>query len=927
MAKLGEYSAKRRFEATPEPPAAMAEAGAGPLLFVVQQHSARQLHYDFRLECDGVLLSWAVPRGPSLDPNDKRLAVFVEDHPYDYGSFEGVIPPGQYGAGEVIVWDCGVYSPDEGGTAFDDRAQAQRRVREGLAAGKLSIQLRGEKLKGSFALVRTKDAKTWLLIKHKDGFAGPHNLDAQSRSVLSGVEVGDLKVVPVQRMPASRLVPSGPMTRMPANISPMLAETADAPFHDADWSWEPKLDGYRVLAAIDANGVRLRSRRGIDLTGAFPALAARLAMHGSDGILLDGEIVAFGADGRPSFNALQNRVQLKTARELASADRSTPVVLFCFDLLWFAGIDVRERPYRDRRRHLAQCLLPSPLVQLVHAIDDGESLMEAALASGFEGAIGKRKDSRYLAGRRSPSWLKIKPTHGAEFVIGGYTSGKGTRAALGALLVGYWEQGKLRYASHVGSGFDDRSLALVQARLKPLRRRSCPFSEKPVVNGPVTWVEPESVAELEFQSWTEDGHLRAPVFLRLRDDIDPKTVRRTEPPPATRPSSPRKRGSAMPAVAERATGKESRVRGNDTKQANINASDVADVLEQLESTRNGFELAIGSERVRLTHLDRVYWPADEALKQRALTKRDLLRYLAQVSPLMLPHLADRPLTMIRMPDGIGGQRFFQKHWEQARPAFTRTVTVFSEHRDEQHDYLLCNDLATLLWLAQSGTLEFHVWHSRAKVGTDSLSKSTDYSSSLEALEASVLNYPDYVVFDIDPYIYSGKEAKGAEPELNTVAFEKGKEVAFALRELLGEMKLEPIVKTSGKTGLHVFVPIRRTLDFDAVRQVSELVSRHLMRQRPKDITMEWSVQKRTGKIFMDHNMNVRGKTLNVAYSPRGVAGAPMSMPLDWNELEKAHPLDFTLTSVVKTLIQKGDRWHDVPGRKQDLERALGSTKA
>jgi bifunctional non-homologous end joining protein LigD len=239
---------------------------------------------------------------------------------------------------------------------------------------------------------------------------------------------------------------------------------------------------------------------------------------------------------------------------------------------------------------------------------------------------------------------------------------------------------------------------------------------------------------------------------------------------------------------------------------------------------------------------------------------------------------------------------------------------------------LGNDLATLLWLAQSGTLEFHVWHSRAKAGADSASKSTDFSSSLEALEASVLNYPDYVVFDIDPYIYSGKEAKGAEPELNTIAFEKGKEVAFALRELLREMKLEPIVKTSGKTGLHVFVPIKRTLDFDAARQVSELVSRHLMRRRPKDITMEWSVQKRTGKIFMDHNMNVRGKTLNVAYSPRGVAGAPMSMPLDWSELERAHPLDFTLTSVVKTLIQKGDRWRDVTGHKQDLERALGSTK-
>jgi bifunctional non-homologous end joining protein LigD len=294
-----------------------------------------------------------------------------------------------------------------------------------------------------------------------------------------------------------------------------------------------------------------------------------------------------------------------------------------------------------------------------------------------------------------------------------------------------------------------------------------------------------------------------------------------------------------------------------------------------------------------------------------------------VSPYMLPHLADRPLTMIRMPDGINKQRFFQKHWEQERPEFTETITVYSGHKDESHEYLLCNNLPTLLWLAQSGTLEFHIWHSRAKVGPDSVSQSADYATSLESLEASVLNYPDYVVFDIDPYIYSGKEAKGAEPELNTIAFEKGKEVAFWLREVLHGMSLEPIVKTSGKTGLHVFVPIKRTIDFDAARQVSELVGRHLMRQHPKDITMQWSVPKRTGKIFMDYNMNVRGKTLNVAYSPRGEPGAPMSMPLTWDELAKAHPLDFRMTNVIDKLTRSGDRWYNALKNKQNLEQALG----
>ncbi|NCT68332.1 MAG: DNA ligase D [Rhodanobacteraceae bacterium] len=906
MAKLGEYSAKRRFDATPEPPATVPDASAGPLLFVVQQHAARQLHYDFRLECDGVLKSWAVPKGPSLDPADKRLAVQVEDHPYDYASFEGVIPPGQYGAGEVIVWDCGVYSPDEGGTAFHDRVEAERRVREGLAAGKLAFQLRGEKLKGSFALVRTRTPKQWLLIKHRDRFATTLDVTGQDRSVLSGLTLDEIRATPVRRLPTTQLVPSGALAPMPTRLTPMLAESRDAAFDDPDWLWEPKLDGYRVLAFVDAHDVRLRSRRGLELAGMLPRLADELRQQATHGMILDGEIVAFAAAGKPSFNALQNRMQLKTGREIALADRASPTLFFAFDLLYFEGIDLRAAPYRDRRRYLAQCLLPSPSIQLVHASADGVAMQQAALASGFEGVVGKRADSRYLAGRRSAAWLKVKPTRSAEFVIGGYTKGQGARAPLGALLVGYREHDRLVYASHVGTGFDERMLVQLKARLEPLQTRRCPFAEKPAVNAPVTWVKPQLVAEVGYQSWTEDGSLRAPVFLRLRDDVDPKTVRRMHDPASALSGEGEQRARLDPIDAE---------------------APIADILAQLDNPKDTFPLAVGAERIRLTHLDRVYWPADEALKQPALTKRDLLRYLAQVSPLMLPHLADRPLTMIRMPDGITGQRFFQKHWTQARPAFTETVTVFSEHKDEEHEYLVCNNLPTLLWLAQSGTLEFHVWHSRTRPGPDAVSQSTDFASSLEALEASVLNYPDYVVFDLDPYIYAGTEAKGAEPAPSTAGFEKGKEVAFHLRDLLREMALEAIVKTSGKTGLHVFVPIRRTLDFDAARHVCEQVSRHLLRHYPKDITMEWSVEKRTGKIFMDHNMNVRGKTLNVAYSPRGLAGAPVSMPLDWGELESAHPLDFRLTNVLPRLSRTGDRWSDALTRKQDLMRALSGGQA
>jgi bifunctional non-homologous end joining protein LigD len=882
--RLGEYSAKRSFKATPEPAPALPAGRNGPLLFVVQQHSATRLHYDFRLECDGVLKSWAVPKGPSLDPDNKRLAVPTEDHPFGYASFEGIIPRGQYGAGEVIVWDCGVYSPDEEQKYwFHDRDEAERRVREGLEKGKLSFLLRGEKLKGSFALVRTSDRKSWLLIKHKDRFAAKVDVTGRSRSVLSRATVEEMESVPVERLPAEQLAPAGKTRAIPATLAPMQAEPGDAVFNRPGWMWEPKLDGYRALAFIDEGNVKLRSRRGLDLAPDFPRLSAELARQAVRDMILDGEIVAFDEGGRPSFGAMQNR-----------GGKTERAVFYCFDLLSFAGVDLRNAPYSDRRRYLSQCLLPSPLVQLVHATEDGVALHEAALANGFEGVVGKREDSKYEAGRRSASWVKVKATNSADFVVGGYTKGKGAREALGALLLGYWDGGKLRYASHVGSGFDDDTLAQVQAQLERLRSRAMPFEEKPAdLNGPAVWVRPELVAEVKFQNWTDDGHLRAPVFLRLRDDIDVKEVRRApeaEPAPSA--------GSA-----------------------------IDEILAQLDGKKTAFTLAVGPHKITLTHLDRVYWPANPALKQPPLTKRDLLRYFAQVSAFILPHLADRPLTMIRMPDGIRGQRFFQKHWEQERPRFVETISVFSGHKGESHEYLLCNNLPTLLWLAQSGTLEFHVWHSRARLEPDAKGKGTDYAGSKESLEASVLNYPDYVVFDIDPYVYSGKEAPGAEPELNTVAFEKGKEVAFWLRDLLQSMSLEPIVKTSGKTGLHVFVPVRRTLDFDAARQVSEQVGRHLMRQHPKDITLEWSVPKRTGKIFMDYNMNVRGKTLNVAYSPRGEPGAPVSMPLTWEELATAHPLDFRLSNAAERLARIGDRWRDALRRKHSLEQALERAKA
>ena len=896
---LAPYAAKRAFTRTPEPGPAVVAGRGGPLLFIVQKHAARRLHYDFRLELDGVLKSWAVPKGPSLDPADKRMAVAVEDHPFEYASFEGVIPAKEYGAGRVIVWDCGTYSPDEDREySFGDRGEAEQRVRAGIEQGKLSIFLRGEKLKGSFALVRTATSGQWLLIKHKDGFATRQDVTLQDRSVLSRLSLDDLASgQSPKRLDAARLAPSGPAETMPDSLAPMLAMTGEAARSDPDWRFEPKLDGYRVIAFVVGAKVRLQSRRGIDLTAQFPEIVAELAGFGGDQMILDGEIVALGPDGRPSFNALQNRAQRRGEKDIAEAQRQSPAILVCFDLLHFAGVNLRPAPYVERRRYLSQCLLPSTHIQLIHAGEDAEALYAAAIAGGYEGVVAKRLDSIYQPGQRVTAWRKVRPVRSAEFVIGGCTQGKGAREPLGALLLGYWQDGSLKYAGHVGSGLDDAAVADLTRRTRELKTKRSPFAEKPPIHRPTTWLEPRLVAEVNFSDWTPAGLLRAPVFARLRDDVPPQSIARPE--------------DAAPAA------------GAATRAA---ADPVDEVLQQLAGKGSRLELTVEGERLRLTSLDKVYWPASGG--NPAITKRDFIRYLAAVSRFMLPHLKDRPLTMIRMPEGIGGERFYQKHWEQARPEYVATIPIFTDHLGRSDHYILVNNLATLLWLGQSGTLEFHVWHSRANLESDAPEAPRlggDYASSREALEKSALNYPDFLVFDIDPYIYSGKEKQGEEPELNDKGFATGKKVAFWLRALLTEMGLRSIVKTTGKTGLHVFVPIERTVTFDTVRHLCETVGRHVLKEHPKEVTMEWAVEKRPGKIFIDYNMNVRGKTLAAAYSPRGSAGAPVSMPLSWDELERAHPEDFTVASVIARLEKTGDRWHDWLSTKQNLARILGSS--
>jgi bifunctional non-homologous end joining protein LigD len=884
---LDTYARKRAFNATPEPPPAV-PTRSGPLLFVVQEHAARRLHYDFRLEWDGALKSWAIPKGLLIEPGDKHLAVHVEDHPLDYAPFEGVIPPKQYGAGKVIVWDCGIYSPDEGGPlAFQDRSAAEQRMRTDMAKGKISVTLVGTKLKGSYALVRTaKEPNSWLLIKHRDPWPRRSLTDDElAASVLTPNTVQSIGPSP-RRVALDALVPNGPRESLPAKLAPMLASDADEPPTRSGWMHEPKLDGYRVLAFVTDDKVTLRSRNGLDISATFPTLAAELAQQPVRPVILDGEIVAF-ENGRPSFNAMQKRSQLSTEREIAEAEQVMPTVLYAFDILHALGMNLRGAAYEDRRRYLNQCLIPLPHVQLVHAQTDGYALYRASIAAGLEGVVSKKAESLYESGRRSRAWLKVKAVQTAEFVIGGFTTGEGHRRDdFGALLLGYWNgQDELRFAGHVGTGFNDRNLRDIRKQLDALSVTKNPFQTKPELNASTTWVQPALVAEVRYQEWTPAGTLRAPVFLRLRDDLDAKAVRRKE--------------AADTSISDEATDL------------------VSDALRQLATKESSLSMVVGTHRIGLSQLDKILWPAHK--KRPPVTKRDLLRYLAAMAPYMLPHLASRPLTLIRMPDGIYGESFFQKHLTQKLPLFVDTVEVYSKSKTENHVYPLCNNLPTLLWLGQLGTLEFHVWHSSVP---ESHSRKDEFAGSLANLEASALNHPDYIVFDIDPYIYSGKEAAGAEPEFNTKAFTAGKRVAFWLKELLDALSLRSFVKTSGKTGLHIFVPIARTLTFEQARSVCELIGRHLMAQHPDVITMDWGVDKRRGKIFFDHNMNTRGKTLNAAYSPRGVLGAPVSMPVTWDELPEVLPPEFRVDNAPKLMPARGDAWRDLHTTRQSVEAAL-----
>ncbi|MCW5941196.1 MAG: non-homologous end-joining DNA ligase [Fimbriimonadaceae bacterium] len=894
---LDEYRAKRDFAKTTEPSPGAGDPSGGLPRFVVQKHHSRHLHYDLRLEWDGVLKSWAVPKGPSLKRGDKRFAALVEDHPLAYADFEGVIPKEEYGGGEVIVWDRGTYFPDENPSVDPtNRAAVDEEMRRGFAAGKLSFTLLGEKLRGSFALVRMKEGKDWLLLKHQDEYVdNERDVLERDRSVLTGRTIADLQGVPAAPSPTTtdrRPIPGAIHAPYPTVFAPMMATLGDRPFVGKDWVFEPKMDGFRALVFLRDGDARLFSRNGNEMTSQFPALRFRLANLGLNSAVLDGEIVAPDEQGLPSFQRLLKRFQLKDALSVQNAERTIPIHFYGLDLLYLDGFDLRNAPWTERRAALERSMAPrtSDAIHLIPVFEeDGPVAMEGCVGMGFEGIVAKRKAGRYQPGKRSSDWIKFKREASDEFVVVGYTLGQGWRSkSFGSLVLAKTEDdGSLTYVGNVGSGFDDATLESIQRELEPLAAAESPFAKLPAMKEPhVTWVRPEVHAEVKFDSYTEAGNLRAPVFLRLRPD--------------------KERGPGVPEVrADAPVGTESE-------------EDIEALVQTLREGRPNTTVKIDGYPVALTNLDKPLWTAEA--EWRAFTKREYVVYCLRNRVAMLRHLRDRPLTLTRFPNGHRASHFYQKHWEGTLPPYVTPVRIFSGLRGESGDYMVCNNLATLVWLAQIADLEIHSWYSRIARSGDGFAD--DYGSSKEALAASALNYPDFMVFDLDPYIYKGTEKAGDEPELNRKAFQKGCEVALWLREILESLGLHPFIKTTGKTGLHAFVPIVRNLSFDQTRSASEVIGQHLLRQHPEDVTLEWAVEKRAGKIFFDYNQNVRGKTLASIYSPRATGGAKVSVPVRWDELMDVFPSDFDISNVPDRVSRVGDVWEDILDHRVDLKALL-----
>jgi bifunctional non-homologous end joining protein LigD len=878
--KLLAYRRKRDPSKTSEP----FEAGAGDGFFVVQKHDATRLHYDFRLAMDGVLVSWAVPKGPSYDTRQKRLAVHVEDHPLSYRDFEGVIPEGEYGAGSVIVWDAGPY-----------------RLREGsVASGSLKLDLSGKKLRGGWALVRMKprgDKDEWLLIKERDEHAdAERDVTAEEPgSILSGLTIEEIAARRGVRQWNSGLrkkveeLPSGAARegRLPRNPEFMKAKLVAKPPVGGDWLFEIKLDGVRAFAIRESGKVRLVTRNRKEVAFRYPEVVAGLERIPGDDFVLDGEIVAFDEEGRTRFELLQGRIHLTGQDRIAEAARATPAFYYAFDVLYAEGHRLEEVPLEERKQVLARLLrnVPDPIRYSDHVRGKGSEFFDLACGRGLEGVIGKRADAPYR-GTRSGDWVKVKCLGRQEFMIGGYTPPQGGRAHFGALLLGVYDDGRLSYVGKVGTGFSEETLADIHRRLKKLERATSPFAEPPREKG-VRWVSPELVAEVRFTEWTSDGRLRHPAFVGLREDKDPREVVRELPTRSVPdPSRDGKRGgSARSRGNGGSAAKESRAQsGADERRPSRSR---AKPISKPSSTRGRGKAnrAAPPARVEITNPDKVFYP------KSGITKGEVADYYAKVSGVLLPYLEERPLTLVRFPNGIMAPSFFQKDQPDWLPAWIPTVRIRSQEAKRDVNYLLCNDAATLAYVANLGAIDLHPWASRV----------------------AALEQPDYVVWDLDP------------PE---AGFRKAADVAPRVREVLERAGLSPFLKTSGGKGLHLYVPLVPENGHDQVRDFAEVVARMVVEANPRTTTLERSKKGRGGKVYVDYLQNGRGKTVVAPYSLRAKEPATVSMPITWREFEKgAEPRDFTLRTVPGLVSRRGEAWRgfrDDPARLADaVERLAG----
>ncbi|MGY2190278.1 putative DNA ligase-like protein [compost metagenome] len=856
---LDDYNRMRDFSATSEPAAVKRpgrkNAKDHALQFCIQKHDASRLHYDFRLELDGALKSWAVPKGPSLDPKVKRLAVHVEDHPLDYASFEGSIPEGHYGAGDVIVWDRGVWIPQE------DPAKA-------YAKGKLKFELQGEKLEGLWNLVRTHmpgKQEQWFLIKHQDGAARPESdydvVSAEPDSVLSERTIvakspKAAKPKAIKKPATPQKEKSAPLTgarkaKLPEQIKPELATLVEkAP--DGQWSYEVKFDGYRIMARIDHDEVKLFTRNGHDWTHKLPGQAKALASLGLESAWLDGEMVVADEEGVPDFQALQNAFE---------AGRSGNIVYYLFDLPYLNGVDLREVPVEERRAALATVLKATkdPLLRFSDAFgEDPEALLNSACQMRMEGLIGKRLGSPYVS-RRSSDWIKLKCKHRQEFVIVGFTDPKGSRSAFGALLLGLHDRdsGELRYAGKVGTGFTEATLSTIHAQLKPLQ------TKKPaVVNPPsgaevrgVHWLKPTLLAEVAFAEMTKDGSVRHAVFHGLRDDKPAKDI-----------------------TEERATAVK-------TASAKKTAAKPSATKKKAEPAPS--QIGLDKGKVRITHPDRVIDATS------GTTKVQLAEYYASVAEWILPQLKDRPVALVRAPDGIAGELFFQKNAERlAIPG----ITTLDQKLTGQ-PMMVINNAEALVGAVQMSTVELHTWNATS----DNLDK------------------PDRFVLDLDP-----------DPAL---PWKRMIEATQLTLTVLDELGLKAFLKTSGGKGIHLVVPLTRKLGWDEVKDFSHAIVSHMAKLLPERFSAVSGPKNRVGRIFIDYLRNGLGATTICAYSARTREGLPVSVPIYREEVaELKGGNQWNIHNVHERLAEVGDGpWEDLKKTRQtitaEMRRRVGMKKA